>query len=128
MFGNFSLFKTPFPGRTSVPPSFVSFFVFYNFFLPPIEELGCFSGCLMSSAGIRKLFCGIYSMFKCSFDEFEGEKVFSPSYSSAILAPPSIFLILIFYNHFIICHTLFCCFALFLSLNKDNFNLSCSLP
>ena len=26
--------------------------------------------------------------FKCSFDKFEGEKVFSPSYSSAILAPP----------------------------------------
>ena len=30
----------------------------------------------MSSAGIQKLFCGIYSMFKCSFDEFVGEKVF----------------------------------------------------
>ena len=43
----------------------------------------------MSSAGIQKLFCGIYSAFKCSFDEFVGEKVFSPSYSSAILAPPS---------------------------------------
>ena len=41
----------------------------------------------MSSAGIQKLFCGIYSTFKCSFDEFVGEKVFSPSYSSAILAP-----------------------------------------
>ena len=42
----------------------------------------------MSSAGIQKLFCGIYLAFKCSFDEFVGEKVFSPSYSSAILAPP----------------------------------------
>jgi len=42
----------------------------------------------MSSAGIQKLFCGIYSAFKCSFDEFVGEKVVSPSYSSAILAPP----------------------------------------
>ena len=42
----------------------------------------------MSSAGIQKLFCGIYSTFKCSFDEFVGEKVFSPSYSSTILAPP----------------------------------------
>ena len=42
----------------------------------------------MSSAGIQKLFCGIYSTFKCSFDEFVGEKVVSPSYSSAILAPP----------------------------------------
>ena len=50
--------------------------------------MGCFSGCLMSSAGIQKLFCGIYSAFKCSFDEFVGEKVVSPSYSSAILAPP----------------------------------------
>ena len=46
------------------------------------------SGLVMSSAGIQKLFCGIYSAFKCSFDEFVGEKVFSPSYSSAILAPP----------------------------------------
>ena len=52
--------------------------------------MGCFSGCLMSSAGIQKLFCGIYSEFKCSFDEFVGEKVVSPSYSSAILGlPPS---------------------------------------
>ena len=39
----------------------------------------------MSSAGIQKLFCGIYSTFKCSFDEFVGEKTVSPSYSSAIL-------------------------------------------
>ena len=39
----------------------------------------------MSSAGIQKLFCGIYSAFKCSFDEFVGEKVVSPSYSSTIL-------------------------------------------
>ena len=54
----------------------------------PFKDLGCFSGCLMSSAGIQKLFCGIHSAFKCSFDEFVGEKVFSPSYSSTILAPP----------------------------------------
>ena len=38
--------------------------------------MGCFSGCLMSSAGIQKLFCGIYSTFKCSFDEFVGRKCF----------------------------------------------------
>ena len=42
----------------------------------------------MSSAGLQKLFCGIYSAFKWSFDEFVGEKVFSLSYSSTILAPP----------------------------------------
>ena len=52
------------------------------------KTVGCFSGCLMSSAGIQKLFCGIYSAFTCSFDEFVGEKVFSPTYSSTILAPP----------------------------------------
>ena len=31
MFWNFSLFKTPFPGWSSVPPSFVPFLVFYIF-------------------------------------------------------------------------------------------------
>ena len=70
------------------PSLFCPFFCLLYFFLPPFEDLGCFSGCLMSSAGIQKLFCGIYAAFKCSFDEFVGEKVFSPSYSSAILAPP----------------------------------------
>ena len=46
--------------------------------------MGCFSGCLMSSASIQKLFYGIYSVFKYSFDEFFGEKVISPSYFSTI--------------------------------------------
>ena len=69
------------------------------FLLSPFEELGCFSGCLMSSSGIQKLFCGIYSTFKCSFDEFVGEKVFSPSYSSAILAPPLSFLYIVQLSH-----------------------------
>ena len=50
--------------------------------------MGCFFGCLMSFADIQKLFCGIYSAFKCSFDEFVGEKVVSLSYSSAILGLP----------------------------------------
>ena len=48
------------------------------------KTMGCFSGCLMPSAGIQKLFCGIYLAFKCSFDEFVGEKVVFLSYSSAI--------------------------------------------
>ena len=42
----------------------------------------------MSSASNQKLFCGIYSALKCSFDEFVRQKVVSPSYSSAILGPP----------------------------------------
>ena len=70
--GNFSLFN----------------FVFYIFSYLFSKTMGCFSGYLMSSASIQKLFCGIYSAFKCSFDEFVGEKVVSPSYSSAILGPP----------------------------------------
>ena len=60
------------------------FFCLLYSFLPPFEDLGCFSGCLMPSVSIQKLFCGIYLAFKCSFDEFVGEKVFSLSYSSAI--------------------------------------------
>ena len=50
--------------------------------------MGCFSGRLMSSASDQKLFCELCSVFNCSIDEFVGEKVVSPSYSSAILAPP----------------------------------------
>ena len=82
--GKFSLFKTPFLGRSSIPTSFVSFFVFCIFSYLLSKTIGCFSGCLMSSAGIQKLFCGIYSAFTCSLDEFVGEKVVSLSYSSPI--------------------------------------------
>ena len=73
-------------------------YFFSLFSRAPFEELDCFSGCLMSSAGIQKLFCGIYSAFKCSFDEFVGEKVFSPSYFSAIFQVVYIFLIVTIYD------------------------------
>ena len=43
-------------------------FIFFSYLLS--KTMGCFSGCLMSSASLQKLFCGIYSAFKCSFDEF----------------------------------------------------------
>ena len=82
-------FKTPFPGQISVSTSFVSLFIFYIFSYLLSKTMGCFSGCLMSSAGIQKLFCGIYSAFKCSFDEFVGGKVVSLSYCSAFLGPPT---------------------------------------
>ena len=85
-------FKTPFPGQSSIPTSFVSLFVFYIFSYLLLKTMGCFSGCMMSSASIQKLFCGIYSVFKRSFDVFVGEKVVFLSYSSAILGtPPPIF-------------------------------------
>ena len=77
-------FKTPFPEQSSVPTSFASLFVFYIFSYLLSKTMGCFSECLMSSASIQKLFCGFYSAFKCSLDEFVGEKVVSPSYSSTI--------------------------------------------
>ena len=84
------LFKTPFLGQSSIPTSFVPFFVFYIFSYLFSKTMRCFSGCLMSSAGIQKLFCGIYSALKCSFDQFVEEKVVSLSYSSTILGPPPI--------------------------------------
>ena len=79
-----SLFlKTPFPGQISIPTSFVSIFIFYILSYLLSKTMGCFSGCLVFSASIQKLFCGIYSVFKkCSFDEFVGEKVVSQSYFS----------------------------------------------
>ena len=92
VFGNFSLFKTPFLGRSSVPTSFVSFFCLLYFSYLLLKTMGCFSGCLTSSAGIQKLFCGFYSAFKYSFDEFVGEKVVSLSYSSIFLGPPPAYL------------------------------------
>ena len=88
-------FKTPFLGQISIPTSFVSLFIFYIFSYLLSKTMGSFSRCLMSSANIKKLFCGIYSAFKCSSDEFVGEKVVSPSYSFAILGLPSDFRIFI---------------------------------
>ena len=86
-------FKTPFLGWISVPTSFISHFIFYIFSYLLSKTMGCLSGYLMSSASIQKLFCGICSVFKCSFNEFVGENVVSPSYSSTILGlPPSLLL------------------------------------
>ena len=87
VFGNFS-FKTPFLGWISIPTSFVSLFIIYILSYLLLKTMGCFSGCLMSSASIQKLFCGICSALKCSFNDFVGEKVVSPSCSSAILGLP----------------------------------------
>ena len=84
----FLFFKTPFQDSLCPCLFCLSFYLLY-FFLPPFEDNGQLSGCLMSSASIQKLFCGICSAFKCSFDEFVGEQVVSPSYFSTILGPPT---------------------------------------
>ena len=80
----------PFPGRSSLPTSFVSFFIFYIFSYLFLKTMVCFSGCLMSSASLQKLFCGVFSALKCSFEEFMREKVVFPSYSSAIFTVPPV--------------------------------------
>ena len=49
------------------------------------REWAAFSGCVVFSINVQKLFCGSCSAFKWSFDEYVGEKVVSLSYSSAIL-------------------------------------------
>ena len=69
-----------------------------DFFSLLSKTMDCFSGCLMSSASDHKLFRGACSAFKCSFDEFVGEKVVSPSCSSAILAPLYHIYLLLFQN------------------------------
>ena len=96
MFGNFSLFKTPFPGQDSLPgmelPPYLRclFFCLLYFSYLFFKTMILFSGYLMSSAGIQKLFCDIYSALKCSFDEFLEEKVVSLSYSSNIFVSNSL--------------------------------------
>ena len=66
----------------------VSLFIFCILSYLLSKTKGCLSGCLVSSASVQKLFCGIFLVFKWSFNEFVVEKVVSPSYSSAILGPP----------------------------------------
>ena len=46
----------------------------------------------MSAASDQKLFCELCSPFCCSFNEFVEEKVYTPSYSSAILTLTGSFL------------------------------------
>ena len=79
-----SLLKIPFLGWSSLPTSFVSFFIFYIFSYLFLKTVVCFSGCLMSSTSLQKLFYGVCSVLKCSFEEFVREKVVFLSYSSAI--------------------------------------------
>ena len=77
LFGNFSFLTTPSPGWVSVPNSFVSLFVFCLLSYLFLKKMGFLSGCLVSPAGIQKLFYGSCSAFKWSFDEFVRDKVVS---------------------------------------------------
>ena len=79
-----------FPSRDGAPspPPLSPFFVFYIFSYLFLKTMVCFSGCLMSSASLQKLFCGVCSVLKCSFEEFVREKVVFTSYSSTIFTVP----------------------------------------
>ena len=99
VFENFSPFKTPSPGQVSISNSFVSLFIFYILSYLLLKTMGCLSGCLVSSASVQRLFCEICSAFKWSFDEFVGEKVVFPSYSSTIFGLPPKVLLWIFQDY-----------------------------
>ena len=86
--GNLSSLMTPSPGWVSFPNFFVSLFIFYILSYLLLKTISYLSGCLVSSTSIQKLFCGICSVFKWSFNEFLAEKVVSLSYSSTIIGLP----------------------------------------
>ena len=73
---------------SQLPPLDGSLFsLFLSFIFCPTSfwrEQVAFLGAWCPLASIQKLFCGICSVFKWSFDEFVGEKVVSLSYSSSI--------------------------------------------
>ena len=62
-----------FPSWDGLPFPLSLFFIFYIFSYLFLKTMICFSGCLMSSTSIQKLFCGVCSALKCSFEEFVRE-------------------------------------------------------
>ena len=82
------IFYDSLPEWGSVPNSFVPLFIFYIFCCLLLKTMGCLSVCLVSSASIQMLFCGIHLAFKWSFNEFFWKKVVSLSYSYTILGLP----------------------------------------
>ena len=76
------------PQDGSLSLTLLPLFLSFIFCSTSFQREGVPSGCLVSSTSIQKLFCGSCSAFKWSFDEFVGEKVVSPLYSSAISGPP----------------------------------------
>ena len=88
VFGNFSLFKTPFPGRSSVPISFVSLFVFYIFAYLLLKRIASFLGASCPLLAFRSCFVEFTQRLNVLLMNLWGEKMVSLSYSSTILGPP----------------------------------------
>ena len=73
-------------------PSLALLSFFLSFIFCPTSfrrQWAAFLGTWCPQLAIRICFCEVCSAFNCSFNEFVGEKVVSPSYSSAIFAPSS---------------------------------------
>ena len=71
------------------PYLFCLSFLSFIFYLPPFKDNGLPFWVPDVLCQHSEVFCGICSVFKCSFNDFVGDKVVSLSYSSAILGPPS---------------------------------------
>ena len=84
------------PSQDLCPYLFCLSFSLLYFFLPPFEDNGLLFWVSDVLCQHSELFGRIYSVFKCSSDEFVREKVVSPSYPSAILGPPPLHIT--FYN------------------------------
>ena len=67
------LFYDSLPGMELHPYLFCLLFIFYILSYLLSETMDCLSGCLVSSASVQKLFCGICSAFKISIN-FCGRK------------------------------------------------------
>ena len=84
-----SLFKTPFPGQSSVPISCVSFFLSFIFFPTSFRrQWAAFLGVWCPLLAFRSCFVEFTQRLNVLLMNLWGEKVVSPSYSSAILGPP----------------------------------------
>ena len=88
VFGNFSLFKTPFPdGAPSLP--LLSLFLSFIFFPTSFQrQWVAFLGAWCPLPAFTSCFVEFTWRLNVLLMNLWGEKVFSPSYSSAILAPP----------------------------------------
>ena len=97
--GNFSLFKTAFPGQNSVPPSFVSFFVFYIFSYLLLKSWIAFLGAWCPLPAFRSCFVECTRCLNALLMNLWGRK-FSPRPAPppSWLLQPNIFVVNIFHD------------------------------
>ena len=99
VFGNFSLFKTPFPGWNSIHPAFVSFFVFYIFSYLPLKTWVAFLGAWCPLPAFRSCFVEFTQLLNALLMNLWGRKC-----SPCPTPPPSWLLPKAKYE--VVCHSL----------------------